>query len=160
MVIIAALVIAGSSSAQVTPGDTARIRKPNPTGALVRSVVVPGWGQFYNKKYIKASVFFIGQGYLIYGIASDWRNTDKHEKGFKTSDDPAVKAAEFSLYTKYRDRRNIKMWIMTATIFYSMFDAYVDAHLADFDETDKAYEVFLTPSGDDGLMMGVTFNFR
>jgi len=140
--------------------DTIRVRKPNPTGALLRSALVPGWGQYYNKKYIKASVFAVGEWYLIYGIASDWRTSSRHEKNFKAATDISIKAAEFNEFEKYRDRRNVKMWIMTAAIFYSMWDAYVDAQLADFEETDKAYEVFLAPARGDGLMVGVNFSFR
>ncbi len=31
------------------------IEEKNPTGALLRSFVLPGWGQFYNEKPLKGS---------------------------------------------------------------------------------------------------------
>lgn len=135
-------------------------RKVKPTMVLLRSAIVPGWGQFYNKQYIKATIFAGGEWYLIYGIAQDWKQTDHYSKTFKSATDLGIKGTEFHLYTKYRDRRNLKMWIMAATMFYSMFDAYVDAQLSDFNQTDKAYETFIAPTSDGGVQVGLTFNFK
>lgn len=130
---------------------------PNPTGALLRSAVIPGWGQFYNRKYIKAAVIAGIEGYLYYGTVTDWREADRHERAFKTAIDPVVKAREFADYEDARDRRNLKMWFLAAGIFYSMFDAYVDAHLATFDQPDKAYEVYLGPT-EDGVRLALTLD--
>lgn len=97
---------------------------------------------------------------MIYGIAQDWKKTDRYNKTFKAATDLGIRAIEFHKYTKYRDRRNLKMWIMAATMFYSMFDAYVDAQLSDFNQTDKAYETFIAPTSDGGVQVGLTFNFK
>jgi hypothetical protein len=133
---------AGSAFGQEAPG------KPNPTGALFRSALIPGWGQVYNKKYVKAGVIALGEGYLIYGISNDWNDADRYERNFRSASDAAIKAREFNNFEEARDSRNLKMWILATVIFYSMFDAYVDAHLADFNQSDKAYEVFVTPKND------------
>ena len=135
------------------------IRKRNPTGALLRSAIIPGWGQFYNKMYIKATIIALAESYLIYGINNDWRDSDRFEKAFQGATDTEVKARDFSNYEKARDRRNLKMWILAAGIFYSMFDAYVDAQLSDFDQRDKAYEVLIAPR-DDGIQVALTLEIK
>ncbi len=132
---------------------------PNPTGALLRSAFVPGWGQFYNRKYIKGSIIALGESYLIFGIYDNWRVANDYEKNFKGATDVAVKAREFDKFQNALDRRNLRMWILAAAAFYSMFDAYVDAHLATFNQRDKSYEVFLSPK-DDGLQLVLTLDFK
>lgn len=127
------------------PLPRAKIKKPWPTGALLRSAIIPGWGQFYNKKYIKTVIYGGVEIYLIYNTQKFWRKMDKHQKNFQNSDDPVYKSQEFSLYENNRDKRNLHIWLTSLTIFISMFDAYVDAHLADFDQKDKAFEVYITP---------------
>jgi len=138
--------------------DSVEIRKTNPTGALLRSAFVPGWGQLYNRKYIKAVLFAGGQGWLAYGIYDNWKEANRHEENFKAAvDDPIYQAAEFEKFEDARDSRNLKMWFMAAAIFYSMFDAYVDAQLSDFDQTDKAFEVYLGPGEMNDFEVSLTF---
>ncbi len=140
--------------------DSLHVRKVNPTGALLRSAFVPGWGQFYNRKYIKATIFAGGEGYLIYGIAKYWRDANHHRSNFEHSSDYAFQSSEFDKYTTARDSRNLRLWLMAASIFYSMFDAYVDAQLSDFNQTDKAYQVFLSPAPSDGLQLVLNIKIK
>lgn len=139
---------------------TANVHRPNPTGALFRSAFVPGWGQFYNKKYIKGSAIAAGETYVIIGIISNWRDADKHKKNFQGSDSLEYKASEFSKYEHSRDQRNIRMWILAAGVLYSMFDAYVDAQLWDFKQTDKSFEVYVAPSLNEGIYAGLNFKIK
>lgn len=139
--------------------DSVNIRRTNPAGALLRSAFVPGWGQLYNRKYIKATVFGAGESWLAYGIYNDWKAADRHEKNFRSaSEDPEYQAAEFKKFESERDSRNLKMWILAMSIFYSMFDAYVDAQLSDFNQTDKSFEVYLGPGKDEDIEVSLTFN--
>ncbi|MEE9554730.1 MAG: DUF5683 domain-containing protein [candidate division Zixibacteria bacterium] len=139
--------------------DSTVVRKISPGGALLRSAFVPGWGQFYNRKYIKAGIFSIGQNWLAYGIYNNWKDADKYERNFKSAtDDPEYQADQFAKYENARDSRNFKMWIMAAAIFYSMFDAYVDAQLADFNQSDRSFEVYIGPGKNDEITVGLTFN--
>ncbi|MBI5059443.1 hypothetical protein HZB60_06650 [candidate division KSB1 bacterium] len=95
------------------------------TGAVLRSIVVPGWGQYYNEHRLKAGVFFVGEGLFIWGIS---RNHDLM-MGAKTSTDPF-----FHDYEQfYRNSRNKLIWWLAGTVLLSMGDAYVDAHLLGLD---------------------------
>ena len=133
----------------------------NATGALLRSAFVPGLGQLYNRKYFKAAIFASAETWLTYGIYKDWKEADRHEKNFKSSfDDPVYQADEFAGFENARDRRNLKMWILAVTVFYSMFDAYVDAQLSDFGQTDKAFEIGLKSGSNESIMLSLTVQLQ
>ena len=87
----------------------------NPTGAMIRSILIPGWGQFYNGKELKgAAIAAVEIGTIVNARMLDlWgdQTDDELEKAF------------------YYDNRNLSYWILGGTILYSMADAFVDAHL-------------------------------
>lgn len=93
----------------------------SPTGAMLRSLALPGWGQFYNGKWFKG-VLAVGveTGLVINAIYLD----SQLDKSTYPLDQ------EF-----YRNNRNLSFWWLGATILLSMMDAYVDAHLYHFDES-------------------------
>ena len=106
----------------------------SPTIIMFKSVVFPGWGQWCNHKYIKAGAVFALESYFIFryfqfaGKASDARD---RWQAIPVTDFPRREAA-FEEYVDYRDSRNSNVWATGITIFISMFDAYVDAHLRNF----------------------------
>jgi len=109
--------------------DTARLLSDQPVkspmGAVVRSALLPGWGQVYNEQYTKAGIAFGLNAFLVYKIwdfHQQWRQT--HDQGF-------------------RDRRNLYTWYFGAVYALTLLDAYVDAYLYGFD---KAMKISLLPS--------------
>ena len=110
--------------------DSVQIRNPkNPTGAMLRSLAFPGWGQLYNGKWIKAGLVFMGETGLVIN-ALYW-------------DHQAEKATNSWDRDFYRDNRNLSFWWLAAVVLLSMGDAYVDAHLSDFDvSTDLSTDVW------------------
>jgi hypothetical protein len=100
--------------------DTLRLfsDKPvkSPWGAVLRSAVLPGWGQVYNQKYIKGAVALAVNGALL------WQVLDYNKQWQDTKEE------------QYRDGRNQYMWILGLTYLLTMVDAYVDANLFGFDE--------------------------
>lgn len=122
----------GLAFAQHTPSDSFSQTQPlesakdtvitkNPTGAMVRSILVPGLGQFYNGKWFKGIVIAGTEVGLIANavVLNQWANEAE------TDDERYF----------YLDNRNLSFWLIGATILYSMTDAYVDAHLFDFDDS-------------------------
>lgn len=105
----------------------------SPMGALLRSVAVPGWGQFYNRKYVKSVVVFGAEATFLTMAAVDWSRMNKHKRNFQNPDHPD-RYWEFDQFEFYEDRRNMFLWITGGIIFLSMFDAYVDAHLYNFEK--------------------------
>ncbi len=92
------------------------------TGAVFRSLAVPGWGQFYTENYWKAAGFFIIESSFIIGIS---RNHDLMMR-FKTGDD-------FLSEKFHRNQRNKLIWWLAGFSLLSMGDSYVNAHMYKLD---------------------------
>jgi hypothetical protein len=109
--------------AAVVDSDSVRtsLKKKNPTGAMLRSLIFPGWGQFYNGNYWKAGLAFAAETGLI-ATAVYWNQQAAH-------------ATDRDERLLYQHNRNTAYWWLAGTILLSMLDAYVDAHLSDFDES-------------------------
>lgn len=102
-------------------GQTQKVKKSkSPRGAVIRSLIFPGWGQWYNEKKLKALLAF-GAECGAAGSAIYWNQK-------------VVSGPEY--YREYYiNRRNESVWWLVGIILVSMADAYVDAHLYDFDES-------------------------
>jgi hypothetical protein len=137
-----AFLTAGTDSTRAKP------RKKNPTGAMLRSLFLPGWGQIYNGQYLKAALVVAAETGLV-ATAIYWNQQ-------------VVKAPPNSNERlTYQQNRNTAYWFLAATVLLSMLDAYVDAHLSDFDESPELS--LATPSrmvlGTDGLVVRVKIGF-
>ena len=100
--------------------------RPSPTGAALRSLAFPGWGQVYARQPLKAVIYGgIEQGF-IYSIYH--RHKLYNYYSMRGNED----LAEF-----YRNDRNRMGWYLAAAIILSVMDAFVDAHLYGFDISEK-----------------------
>jgi hypothetical protein len=129
----------------------------SPTGALLRSMVFPGWGQLCNRKYIKSLVVMAGEGYCIVQAIRHWDLANQaYDRFVQTDDSDSRKSLYYYDYDYYQDRRNLFLWLSGVAIFLSMIDAYVDAHLANFD-------IDITPPfeepGEEVVGVKVTYRF-
>ena len=78
-----------SAAITISQADTALERK-SPMGALLRSVAFPGWGQFYNRKYLKSAVVFGAETTFITLAVIEWGRMNKHKKNFQDPDHPEL----------------------------------------------------------------------
>jgi hypothetical protein len=122
------LLIAGldlEASAQPPPEDSTRVsaaagaRHISPKSAMLRSLFVPGWGQWSNGKKTKAVLAFALETGIV-ATSIYWNRR-------------ANRTASPLLREQYLDYRNNGYWFLAAAILLSMGDAYVDAHLSGFD---------------------------
>lgn len=118
--------------------DSVFIMQKSPWGAVVRSVVIPGFGQLYNESYWKIPVVW---GFLYY-FGSVWKNQNdyyiEYQKLYKSSllEFPGVGISEYQrLRNFYRNQRDEFAVYFFLTYFLQLVDAYVDSHLFDFDVT-------------------------
>jgi len=134
----------------------------SPKGALWRSAAIPGWGQIYNKQYIKLPFIYGALGGLIYSaiithqdyilyreafqykayeelVVAGTRDTNP-KASFKGSYDKV--AAEFGAISSrpletqrnnFRRSRDLSFVGIGLVYSLAMLDAYVSAHLLDFD---------------------------
>ena len=98
-----------------------------PKKALTYSIV-PGGGQLYNGKPVKAALMIGTQVWMLYKFSSNrslyngWQNGDPHSKEY------------------YHDNRNKFAWYSVFVYLYNLADALVDSHLEGFEE-DKKLEI-------------------
>jgi hypothetical protein len=102
--------------------DTLTAKQKSPSGAMLRSLAFPGWGQFYSEKYFKAAVVFGIEAALALSVS--YQNDQMHR--FDKMGD--TEAGKF-----YRNDRNRLIWWLAGFAIFSMGDAYVDAHLFNYD---------------------------
>jgi hypothetical protein len=111
-------------------------KRRSPTGALWRSLAVPGWGQIYNDKYWKAPIFIAAQGFCLYMAIDNYR-TARHY--LNLSRDASGEREKIGFYDRYNDfviETEFWGWMFVGFMAYSMLDAYVDAHLSDWEVED------------------------
>ena len=171
-----ALVIANSAGAQAPqPADSAysvknqetsyaerpfdTTRAQNPTAALFKSMFVPGWGQICNKKYIKAGVVISLESIFIANLVHYARKTSDAKKAFDAATDDALLPDLYAAYRSAKDDRNLYSWFTGTVIFISMFDAYVDAHLAHFPKISDNISLNIAPTRESDLAVNLCLIF-
>lgn len=164
-----------SSAQTLAAADTLEADQHTPRGALWRAAVLPGWGQYYNRQYLKIPVVYgalggltalaltFNQHYLTYRHAYLYQayaalveqgKVESHPYPDYQSDYNRLIARTGSLPTStlrdQRDklRRNRDLTYISIGVAYglSIVDAYVSAHLADFNVSDDL-SVQLYPTG-------------
>ncbi len=112
--LLAALTVAwsGSCKADETAGAQPDTTKSvsSPRKAMLRSLALPGWGQFHNGRFVKGTM--IAAAEVGSAVAFFVR---RHQIGDGPEDGT--------------ERRNLYLFTTIGIVFYSMVDAYVDAHL-------------------------------
>ncbi len=135
----------------------------SPRGALWRSLAVPGWGQWYNRQYIKIPFVYAGFGalgtriylthreYLLFKRAHLYaRGPELAEEGeenpYREYEEQFNEVTDrlggerMSAMREQRDRfrRQRSIAVLGTGLFYALtvLDAYVSAHLLTFDVGD------------------------
>ena len=113
--------------------DPGFVMEKSPWGAVLRSAVLPGFGQFYNESYWKIPVVWGFIGYFGY-VWNDNNDSYKRYRDLYVESDfgnPDYKR----LRDFYKDQRDEFAIYIVLTYFLQLVDAYVDAHLFDFSVT-------------------------
>ncbi|MEW5924192.1 MAG: DUF5683 domain-containing protein [Candidatus Zixiibacteriota bacterium] len=135
------------------------IKYQNPTTALFKSMFIPGLGQIGNHKYIKAGVIIILETSLIASLVHYIDKASTAKDAFEATTDLTEKTSLFQEYKVAKDDRNRFSWYTATVIFLSMFDAYVDAHLAGFPKYDKKLSVDMSSEKELDLALKFTYRF-
>jgi uncharacterized protein DUF5683 len=103
-----------------------------PKWVMMRSLVVPGWGQAYNHAWWKAAGVALTEGYLIARIVEDSRALNRLQRDVDLTSDPAREQMLSDEYIARSDRYVGRQWILGAVVAYALTDAYIDAHFRNF----------------------------
>lgn len=126
----------------------------NPRKATIRSAMIPGWGQVYNKKYWKVPIVWgaLGTcvGFFIYNRNEYVDARDAYRLKLDTSISPAVALARMKpkfrpidaeAVRQYRNgvRQNVDYSVLAFLICWGLnvVDATVDGHLKEFNVNDN-----------------------
>ncbi len=123
-------------------GDSTVVRKPRwteqPRVVMLRSLLVPGWGQLHNHAWLKAGAVAGVEGWLIGSIVNDQSKLDGLLAEVTRLRGGTDNAALDRAINEYNDRLNQSVssqWLLGGVLAYALVDAYVDAHFRTF-ETD------------------------
>jgi hypothetical protein len=148
---------AESTSAQVQPLDSNNVKidtskfvmKKSAWGAVIRSAVIPGFGQFYNESYWKIPVVWGFLGWFAY----QWNTSNNSYINYRDLYNGSINqnstgnSSYLSLREFYKDQRDLFAVFFGLAYLLNLIDAYVDAHLFDFDvskiSTGELYRVSL-----------------
>ena len=123
----------------------------SPLGAVIRSAILPGLGQFYNEAYWKVPIVLGLTGFLVYGVVHEHglysEYSDKYAATI-TEELPAGNLRWKQFREFYRDRRDTYAWWLFIAYLFQIADAFVDAHMFSFDVSDvSALSVLPAPNG-------------
>ena len=136
----------------VTKKDSSN-KQYNPGIAIRRSAMLPGWGQYTNKKYWKIPIVYAGIGIPAYLFFRNLKQYREAKDAFTLatdadiSNDILIKEPYFSVRSQpdrirvFRNsvRQNVDYSVLFFIIFWGLnvADAAVDANLKTFDVSDE-----------------------
>lgn len=123
--------IESHSSIQSSSDSSFQMTK-SPWGAVARSAVIPGWGQFYNESYWKIPVIWGTAAWFVY----NWVDNNEQYTNYKTLYQNTQNEYYRRLRNFYRDQRDNFTIYLGLLYLLNLIDAYVDAHLFDFNVSD------------------------
>jgi hypothetical protein len=132
--------------------------------ATIYSLVLPGLGQAYNKKYWKIPIIYVGFGVLAYNFKINNDETRKfteayryviNKDSFPTDNEYVIRYPDPNNLLQGRNfyRRRVELTVIFTAVWYilNVLDATVDAHFFDYDISDnlslRVEPVFMMPSG-------------
>jgi hypothetical protein len=130
-----------------------KIANRGPNRAALMSALVPGSGQIYNRKYWKAPLAWIGLGVTAYLAVDYYNQTNVYGKAALNTANGndslnPVSYRSYNLQTLTTTQLNtlqddsrrfmyMNIAIFSAVYALNIIDAYVDAHLKEFDINDN-----------------------
>jgi hypothetical protein len=158
--------------------DTAVRRKHSPRSAAIRSAILPGLGQIYNKKYWKLPIVYTAVGIPIYLFFDNKKWYDRTRFALLVVSSPVLNADSLEMVhsqlkplvelkaqgslLRYRNefRKNMDYSIIFTLLFWGLniVDATVDAHLKGFNVSDDL-NVQLKPALLPGNAAGLSLVF-
>ncbi len=101
----------------------------SPLRSMLRSAVIPGWGQFYTGHPYRGSILFTLEGFLFtFAWAENYR-ADRNWESYQATGESRFLEA----YDRHFNRGRDLMSFALAVFLINIADAYVGAHLYDFE---------------------------
>lgn len=124
-------------------GGTSWQRRKNSRVAMLCALLVPGLGQMYNEKPLKAALVLGAETFYVGNVLLNYRNAERETK---MRDLYVYGSSEWSEHdawvTEYKERMIDWVWWSAGALLVVILDAYIDAHLHDmnFEFEGKAFD--------------------
>lgn len=111
----------------------------SPTGAVLRSLALPGWGQYYVESYWKVPIILAGYGTVVFFIVDNNAKykTAANEYANYIGTDATEKDYLYRKREYFRDYRDMNILYLAGIYLISCVDAYVGANLYEFNVDDN-----------------------
>jgi hypothetical protein len=140
-----------TDSSRERHSDSVFVMQKSPWGAVLRSAIIPGWGQLYNESYWKIPVVVGLTAFLVSGIVREHSRFADYRDLYAATITTANPYGDlrYKQYREfYRDNRDTYAWWLLVLYLVQAADAFVDAHLYDFNVTDTVHANLLaSPRG-------------
>jgi TM2 domain-containing membrane protein YozV len=130
----------------------------NPGRAALYSLIIPGAGQFYNKRYWKIPLVYAGLGAVSYLLYNNNYYYQKKKRDYIASIGTAEVSLNYNYYIQAKKNRELAIFAVIGVHLFNVFDAYIDRHLIDFD-MDENLSIKLTPYPDGQSTWGLSFTY-
>jgi len=127
----------------------------SPTGAIVRSLAFPGWGQWYVERYWKAPLFIGATAFTITNVVVSHNRYTTKQQEFDNSTNTLQKSVLLQQKENYRNQRDLFTFFTVLIYGIGAIDAYTDAHLFDFTVENLSYGKITPYTGTNG-QVGLT----
>ncbi len=133
--------------------DSTFLKNYKPGKAIKRSAIIPGWGQYTNKKYWKIPLVYAGIGIPAYLFFRNLKQYNESKAAYTNATDgnsandylipepylSVVSRPDLILNFRNTVRQNVDYSVLFFIIFWGLnvADAAVDAHLKTFDVSDE-----------------------
>jgi hypothetical protein len=132
----------GRAASTGAAGKRDTVETKSPRGAMLRSALLPGWGQWYNGSKWKCGLVIAGAA----GLGANIRYQNRRASESATDEERAF----------YVNNRNLAVWWLAGLYALTLVDAYVDAQLWHFDTgPEQGWEDF--GGGAAGVRLSVSF---
>ena len=129
--------VAGQTADSTTEQPDTSRRVPDPRTALLLGLV-PGGGQLYNGRWLKALIVMAVEGYYIYLFQQNRDFYNHYDESLPLSRD------------RYLEERNKYAWRFVFVYILGLMDGYVDAHLSTF-PPDTSYQAQPLPPSNQSI---------
>lgn len=144
----------------ISTGSEHAVRLISPAGTMVRSTILPGWGQFHSRNYFRGSLILLGIGSSAVGaflahqsFATEYNNY-LTTAGFDPDD-----ATLFASYDKANQKYKLRMFFIYTGIglwAYSIIDSYVSANFYNATSQIRSVQEDAQQIENLGLQVGIT----
>jgi hypothetical protein len=105
----------------------------SPLGAMFRSAFVPGWGQFYNGAWWKGLIFIGAESFTMFYTVKNYTKARDYYNRAMDADNEGDSEKLYYEYEQHLQKTEMWGWFFVGALVISMLDAYVDAHLSNYD---------------------------